>query len=150
MTRWTTATLATLIALATFACLGCESPPDASAESGSTCAQMSERNDAQCAGNLEGCSQDCLHGKDKTQVAAHEGEGCAKSNCTCGHKDPEKCAEIHAAAAEGGDGSHESECPCPLRGEAGCAKARAALADGDAAAHPGCPHAQSKDDADSH
>jgi hypothetical protein len=146
MTRPLAALLAALIALAMFACLGCEGAPDASAESGSTCEHMSERNDAQCASNLEGCSQDCLHGKDKTQLAAHDGEGCAKSDCTCGHKDSEKCAEVHAAAAEGGD----AECPCPHKSEAGCAKAHAEAGEGDAVAHSGCRHAQSEEKPDSH
>jgi hypothetical protein len=144
MTRWPAVTLAAVIALALFACVGCESPPDASAESGTTCAHMSERNDAQCAGNLEDCPHDCLHGKDKTQLAAHEGEGCPKSDCTCVHKDKESCAKAHAAAAgEGGHGCAKSECPCPHKGEEGCAKAHAEAGEGDA--HAGCRHAHGTD-----
>jgi len=144
MTRWPAAVLIASIAFALIACLGCESAPDASAESGSTCARMSEGNDAQCASVMEGCSQDCLRGKDKTEPNAHEGEGCPKSECTCSQKDTESCAEAHAAVAgEGGHGCAKSECTCPHKSEEACAKAHAAAKGSDAAeAHPGCPHAQ--------
>jgi hypothetical protein len=111
MTRSHAVALVAALAVVAFACFGCEGTPDASAESGTTCAQMSERDDAQCAGNPEACSHDCLHGKDQAAVAAHEGEGCAKSDCTCPHKNKEGCDYAHAAAEKGETAEAHSGCP---------------------------------------
>ena len=97
MTRWSAVALLTALALALLTCLGCDSPPEASAESESTRAHMSERNDAQCASALEGCRSGCLGGEQKTQAASHEGEGCPKSDCTCPHAAKEECPKACAA-----------------------------------------------------
>ena len=142
MTRWPALTLAVLTVLAVFTCLGCESPPDASADSGSTCAATSERNDAQCAGDLEGCPQDCLHGKGETRLAAQEDQGCPGSGCPHAPKGSDACLEAHA---DGG----ESSCAgtvnaCPHAGDAACADGKLAATDA-SVAHPGCPHAQAED-----
>lgn len=144
MTRWSLVASVATLSIILLACLGCENPPDASAESGLTCAYMSERNDAQCAADLEGCSRDCLHGQDKARLAHHEGEGCSKPECTCPDAAEAGCAEAHAGVAgEDGDGSAKSDCTCPHAANEGCAKARAATAgDGISDAYPGCPYAR--------
>lgn len=131
--------LAALTALAIFAGFGCEAPPDASADSGSTCEHVSARNDVQCAGVPEGCSRDCLDGENGTQLAAHGAGSCLESACPSGPKGSAACVEAHAAASDDGT---PSEHPCPHTAGPVCERPHGDADGCDAPPmHSGCPHA---------